>query len=71
MSGVTDALISSFQRVVKGEAAEASQTLDVHFERHLRVTGPLGEAASERMRAVIDRSRREIVKLLDQVPQAE
>ncbi len=67
MSGVTDALISSFQRVVKGEAAEASQTLDVHFERHLRVTGPLGEAASERMRAVIDRSRREIVKLLDQV----
>jgi aspartate kinase len=67
MSGVTDALISSFQRAAEGEAAAALQTLDMHFARHLKVAGPLGEAASGRMRVVIDHSRREIIELMDQV----
>ena len=67
MSGVTDALISSFQRTAKGEVAEALRTLEAHLERHLKVANPLGEAASGRMRAIIDRSRSEIVALLDQV----
>jgi len=67
MSGVTDAFISSFHRTAKGEVAEALRTLEAHLERHLKVADPLGEAATERMRAIIDRSRTEIVALLDQV----
>lgn len=67
MSGVTDALIGSFQRAAKGETAEALQTLEHHFERHLKVTSTLGATASERMRAVIERSRREIIELLGDV----
>jgi aspartate kinase len=67
MSGVTDALISSFQKTAKGDAAEALRTLEAHFERHLKVAGALGEARSAQMRAVIDGSRSEIIELLDQV----
>jgi len=67
MSGVTDALISSFQRAAKGESSEALRTLEHHFERHLRVTSTLGATASERMRVVIEHSRREIIELLGDV----
>jgi aspartate kinase len=67
MSGVTDALISSFQRAAKGETAEALQTLKHHFERHLKVCSTLGATASERMRAVIEHSRSEILELLGDV----
>lgn len=67
MSGVTDALISSFQRAAKGETSEALRTLEHHFERHLKVTSILGATASERMRVVIEHSRREIIELLGDV----
>lgn len=67
MSGVTDALINSFQTSATGDASAALQTLEVHFERHLKVAGALGEAASHRMQSAIEGSRREIVELLDQV----
>jgi aspartate kinase len=67
MSGVTNALIDGFQWTARGEAGVALRRLEVHFERHLKVAGSLGEAAREQMRAVIDHSRREMVELLDQV----
>src|SRR6185436_19783704 len=67
MSGVTDALINSFERAARGEISEALRTLEHHFERHLKVAGTFGAAAGERMKARIDASRREIVALLDQV----
>lgn len=67
MSGLTDALIHSFQRAAKGEISEALETLEYHFERHLKVTGISGTSASERMRVVIEQSRREIIELLHDV----
>jgi aspartate kinase len=67
MSGLTDALINSFQRAAKGEISEALLTLEYHFERHLKVTGILGTGASQRMRVVIEQSRREIIELLHDV----
>jgi aspartate kinase len=67
MSGVTDALISSFERAAKGEIFEALRTLEHHFERHLKVAGTFDAVACERMKASIDASRGEIVQLLDQV----
>jgi len=67
MSGVTDALINSFDRTARGEISEALRSLEHHFERHLKVAGPFGADASDRMKARIDASRREIVELLNQV----
>jgi aspartate kinase len=67
MSGVTDALISSFQRAVRGETSEALRTLEYHFERHLKVTSIPGAAASKRMRVMIEHSRKEIIELLGDV----
>jgi aspartate kinase len=67
MSGLTDALINSFQRAAKGEISEALETLEYHFERHLKVTGILGTSASERMRVVIGQGRREIIELVHDV----
>jgi aspartate kinase len=66
MSGVTDALISSFQRAAKGETSEALQTLERHFQRHLQVAKSLGSNAG-RMQAIVDHSRREILELLGEV----
>lgn len=66
MSGVTDALIRSFQRVAIGETSEALQILEQLFERHLRVT-TRSPVARERMEGIIDRSREEIIKLLADV----
>jgi aspartate kinase len=67
MSGVTDALISSFQRAVRGETSEALRTLEYHFERHLKVTSTLSATASEGMRVVIEHSRSEIAEMLADV----
>jgi aspartokinase len=64
MSGVTDALISGYQRAAKGETSKTIQTIEHHFERHLYVTNILGSAAREKMRAIIENSRREIIELL-------
>jgi aspartate kinase len=67
MSGVTDALISCFQRAAKGETSEAFRTLEHHLERHLKVTSTPGAIASERMRVIIEQSRSEIIELLADV----
>ncbi|MDQ2922317.1 MAG: aspartate kinase, partial [Acidobacteriota bacterium] len=67
MSGVTDALISSFQKAARGETSEALRALEHHFERHLKISRTLSARASERMRVVIEHSRREIIELLRDV----
>lgn len=48
MGGVTDALIRSFRRGTTGETAEALQSLEHHFERHLTVAQNLGASRSPR-----------------------
>jgi aspartate kinase len=67
MSGVTNALINSFQRAASGATSDALQALEYHFERHLRVTRISGTSAGERMRVVVEQSRREITELLHDV----
>ncbi len=67
MSGVTNALISSFQRAARGEASEALLALEHHFGRHLKVSSSLSTAAREKMRSVIEQSRREIIALLSDI----
>jgi aspartate kinase len=67
MSGVTDALISGFQRAASSEPAEVLRNLEAHFDRHLIVAGTFGSVATNRMEGSIDASRREILELLDQV----
>jgi aspartate kinase len=67
MSGMTDALISSFQKAAAGGTSKALENLERLFERHLQVTTPLSPAAGKRIRAVIEHSRREIVELLAEV----
>lgn len=63
MSGVTDALINTFQRAAKSETS-GLQTLEHHFERHLNVAGTLGSTAHERMRLILESCRKEIVEIL-------
>jgi aspartate kinase len=64
MSGVTDALITSFRRAAKRETAEALVSLEEHFERHLQVARNLSATALAKMQVLIERTRREIIKLL-------
>lgn len=66
MSGVTDALIRSFQRAATGETSEALQLLEQLFERHLEVT-TRSPVSRERMKGIIDHTRAEIIKLFDDV----
>ncbi|MCM3901476.1 MAG: aspartate kinase [Pyrinomonadaceae bacterium] len=67
MSGVTNALIKGFQRAGQGEASEALQTLERHFERHLKVISHLSATLREKMIVVIEQSRNEIIELLAHV----
>lgn len=67
MSGVTDALIRSFQKAAIGETSEALQILEQLFERHLLVAAHQSPVAREKMKRIIDRSREEILKLFDEV----
>lgn len=65
MSGFTDALIKSFQKGATGETAEALLLLEEHFERHLKVVRNLSASSITMMQALIERSRGEIIELLD------
>ena len=64
MSGVTDALMMSLRLAAKGEVIEAARSLELHFERHLRVAGGLGVTARAKMRMLIENTRREIIDML-------
>lgn len=67
MSGVTDNLIDTFQRAAQGETSEALRALESIFERHWKVSIALGQIAGQRMQAVIDNSRQEIIEIIGQI----
>lgn len=65
MSRVTDALMASQHLAARGKVSEAIQSLEEHFERHLRVANRLGMLAQSRMPELVEKARREIIELLN------
>src|SRR5882672_1320395 len=60
MAGFTDALIGSVQQALTASADAGANSLEKHFERHLRVIEALLRSEAERMRELISESRIEI-----------
>jgi aspartate kinase len=67
MSGMTDALIGSLRIAAEQDVAKALQSLEDHFERHLRVAANLGADARARTRLIVEYARREIIGILNSV----
>src|SRR5258705_11776424 len=65
MAGFTDALIASVQQAFTARPAAGADSLEKHFDRHLRVIDALLSSEATRMRELIARSRLEIKELLD------
>lgn len=65
MSGVTDALMTSLQLARQEGISKAARSLEVHFERHLKIASALGPSHASRMSALIERARTEIASLLE------
>jgi aspartate kinase len=65
MAGFTDALIASVQQALSGRADAGAESLEKHFDRHLRVIDALLGGEAPRMRQLIDQSRIEIRKHLE------
>src|SRR5258705_6985891 len=65
MAGFTDALIASVQQAFTARAAAGADSLEKHFDRHLRVIDALLKGEATRMSELIARSRGEIKELLD------
>jgi len=65
MARFTDALIASVQQAFTARAAAGADSLEKHFDRHLRVIDALLSSEATRMRELIARSRVEIKELLD------
>jgi aspartate kinase len=68
MSGVTDALMTSLRLARESGPDKAAQSLEQHFERHLKVATALGSNALSRMREVVASARKEIEELLKANP---
>jgi aspartate kinase len=68
MAGFTDALLDSARRALQpdgaGDAKQAIESLEKHFDRHLRVIDSLLTKESSRMISLVDRSRAELTELL-------
>src|SRR5688572_25466554 len=67
MAGFTDALLESVQQALTGDTDKAAESLEKHFDRHLRVIEALPEEEASRMHALVDQSRIEIKGLLNTV----
>lgn len=65
MAGFTDALIASVQQAFTARVAGGADSLEKHFDRHLRVIDALLSSEATRMRELIARSRVEIKEILD------
>ena len=65
MAGFTDALIGSVQQALTVGAAAGADSLEKHFDRHLRVIAGLLSGEATRMRQLIEQSRGEIKELLN------
>ncbi len=68
MAGFTDALLGSVQQASEGDIAGAAESLERHFDRHLRVIDALLSGEASRMRTLVNQSRDELTALLDKVP---
>jgi len=55
----------SLRLVQEGQNRAAAQTLEEHFARHLEVAVRLGPTAVASMRLILDRTRQEVVELLE------
>lgn len=64
MAGFTDALIGSVQQALTVGAAAGGDSLEKHFDRHLRVIDALLKNEAPRLRQLIKQSRIEIKELL-------
>ena len=59
MSKVTDALLNAFETAKKGDSSVAFDSLEPHFERHLKVSRELiDEARQKAFRTELDFARR-------------
>ena len=65
MAGFTDALITSVQQALTASAAAGADSLEKHFDRHLRVVDALLHSEALRMRQLIEQSGKEIEELLN------
>jgi|SRR5882724_1905899 len=64
MSGVTDALKASVQMAAAGKVSDALGSLDVHFDRHLKVISDLDAVSQATMHELIYKCRSEIAQQL-------
>src|SRR6185436_8123264 len=67
MAGFTDALLEGVKEALNGDAAGGAGTLKKHFDRHHRVIDALLTNEADRIRQLVDQSRREIIELLNQM----
>ena len=65
MSGFTDALVNSTGLAGRVGVGKALESLELHFERHMKIASSLGTSRASRMGLMIDGARNEIVTLLE------
>lgn len=65
MAGFTDALIGSLQHALTTDGSAGADSLQKHFDRHLRVIEALLSQEAERIRELVERSRFEVNGLLN------
>lgn len=70
MSGFTDGLLVSVRSAFEGDVQTAIETIDKHIDRHYRVIDALLTGEASRVRELVQRSRGEIVALLQAGSQA-
>jgi aspartate kinase len=66
MAGFTDALLGSVRQALNVATPKGDTTLEKHFDRHLRVIDALLRNEDPRMRALVEQSRVELTKLLNE-----
>jgi len=67
MSGFTDALLTSVQEAIDGNAESAVASLEKHFARHQKVADVLLHLEPVSLPQLLERSRAELARLLDLV----
>jgi aspartate kinase len=65
MAGFTDALVASVQQALTGRPAQGADSLEKHFDRHLRVVDVLLRSEAPRIGHLIEQSAKEIKELLN------
>jgi aspartate kinase len=64
MAGFTDALLGSVKQALDGQPENAAETLEKHFDRHLRVADALLGMNAQSMHDLVAKRRGEIIELL-------